>query len=126
MNEYLDPMFPDEGHLRHFPDDANSDNPAERFRRPGILAEVRPGAYALAIAIGMGLACVIALCSGCSVAKPPCVLDAHGELNYPCVITAETMAQERRLQAKIQAEQMRLLKEQHKDVSKTMKDFRMP
>ena len=86
MNKYLQLMSHDEGHLLPF---------YPRRFRTGVLAG--------------GLACVVALCSGCSVAPPPCVLDVHGELNYPCVITAETMAQER-----------------HKDVSKTMKDFRLP
>lgn len=129
MNEYLDPMFPDTDHLRKFPDDANTDNQKDEYypgRRRSVLSQVRPGAYFLAIAIGIGLACVIAFCTGCKASDPPCLYDAKGHVSTPCVVTAESMESEKRWQAAVKAERTRLLNEQHKGFDKAVREHRTP
>ena len=128
MNEYLDPMFPDKDHLRHFPDDANSDPPQSSELR----VRVRPVVFLTGIGIGalvclgIAIAIIVIVASGCKVNDPPCLYDANGHVNHPCVITPETMASEKRWQAAVKAKQLELLKKQHGDMSKAMRDYRMP
>ena len=128
MNEYLDPMFPDKDHLRHFPDDANSDPPESSTFR----IRVRPAVFLTGIGIGMALCCLIAVAimvivlSGCKASDPPCVYDAQWHMKQPCVITAETYESEKKFQAVVKARQQELLKKQHGDVSQKMRDYRVP
>lgn len=124
-------MYPDHDHVHRWGDDATLPGPVSGS---GFLPVRGP-----AIALGIGISCLIVtgclavlivtmlFTSGCSRPQPACVVNDLGNIvNQPCVITAETEAQYQRAVAKARAEGLRRLREQHKDIDKTMRDFRMP
>ena len=112
MNDYLNHMYPDHNHLKHFPDDAYQDGPEETRRGGGhprsILSHARPGAILLAIALGFAVSVVIAFTS--------CALDTHG--NMPI--------RDERATPENKAKRHKLLHDQHKDFDKAQREFRMP
>lgn len=136
MSGNQDQMYPDKDHIERWGDDAVLYRPEDDggFRQP---SAPLPGATARAIGWGLGIGLVICagiaaaimviIASGCTVAKPPCTLDAHGIVaNQPCEVTAATIAEKDRFDEKVKAEQTRLLKEQHKDMDKELREHRLP
>jgi len=131
MSDSESQMYPDHEHVHRWGDDATLPGPVSGR---GFLRVRRR-----AIALGIGISCFIVtgclavlivtmLCvSGCSRPQPACAVNDLGNIvNQPCVITAETEAQYQRAVAKARAEGMRRLREQHKDIDKTMREYRMP
>ena len=113
MNDYLHHMYPDENHLKHFPDDAYQDGPEDTRRRRGghqcsILSHARPGAILLAIAIGFAVSVVIAFTS--------CSMDKNGTMPI----------RDERATPENKAKRHKLLHDQHKDFDKAQREFRMP
>ena len=136
MSDNQDRMYPDENHVQRWGDDAVLYRPEDEngFREsaPGLPGATRRAVgwglgIGLVICAGIALAIIVIFASGCSVAKPVCTLDSHGIVaNQPCQVTAETVAAKERFNEKVKAEQLRLLKEQHKDFDKTLREYRMP
>ena len=113
MNDYLNNMYPDHNHLKHFPDDAYQDGPEKAKGYQGrfpfsILSLVRPGAIFLAIAVGFILSVAIAL-TGCGMNRSG---------NMPI--------RDERATPENKAKRHKLLHDQHKDFDKAQRDFRMP
>jgi hypothetical protein len=104
VNEYLNKMFPDKDHLRHFPDDANSDRPEERRSRrgPAILCGVRPWFLVTAVIIVLLICVLAAVLQGCG----------------------STRVDDRTTAQKLKQKEYRMMRNQHGDMSKTMREFR--
>ena len=136
MSDSENQGYPDRDHVHRWGDDAVQYRPEDEsgFRQKRLPL---PGATPRAIVWGLGIGALICLgifaaiaaiiASGCSRAKPACTLDTRGIVaNQPCQVTAETVAAKERFDPKVKAEQQRLLKEQHKDLDKTIREYRMP
>jgi hypothetical protein len=103
MSDYLDPMFPDEDHLRKWPSDAYPDSPPEGRRgrrRSVLLAGVRPSVVWIGLAIGLVIGALILLFS-CS----------------PGPVQNQRTAAERK------AREMKLLHDQHAGFAQVERDF---
>jgi len=110
MNEELDHFFPDRNHLRHFPDDAYPAPRGERSRsrRSCPRQPIRLRVFAYGVALGFLAVAVIALTS--CAANPPVPVTSKAE-------------QDRQAEA-IRQKQFELLEQQHKGLSKAMRDFK--
>lgn len=130
MSDSQNQMYPDREHVHRWGDDGAL--PARERHGRLLIPGATPRALAwglgigAAICLGIAIACMVIL-SGCTVAKPACQLDGKGLVaNPPCEFTAETLAAKASFDRQVAAERQRLLREQHKDIDKTMRDFRMP
>jgi len=128
--------YPDHDHVRRFGDDEALYRPEDQSGSTSSGLPL-PGATPRAVAFGIGigvlivlgiaLAIIVLVATGCKVTKPVCVVDANGHLGPPdCVITTATEAQYKQFQEKVSAERLRLMKQMHGDMSKEMREHRMP
>ncbi len=140
MSDYQDQMYPDHDHVHRWGDDINTHGPDEDQRMPGGRL---PGLNRRSLKWGVGLGFLIVAVlmifmlfipmMGCAVprvgceAKPPCTVDTKGRIaNQPCEITEDTIAAKERFDRRAWEEGMRKLREQHQDMSKAMRDYKMP